>query len=539
VDGNRNGTARSTLCKSWQSFVSPVVSTQLECSLLAVVHNGISNLCRPKGLLKQKAEATRAAVHYNQHFFTKIASSQREELGLSLPQAGSASATPAAATASSTLAAPSTAASTGEDGGNEDTPACPLPTSDFPMGSSPAFFQCVKAILRQLVREWSSEGMLERELCYGPLLAELAAHMPVTTANRNTQRVLIPGCGLGRLPLEIAARGYAAHGNDASYFMLFCSAYIMNKVTKPNSMQVYPWVHETSNHFRPADMLRPVSLPDVAPADMLSVDPTLQITMSSGAFLDTYGGEEHDGKWDSVATSFFLDTAPVALEYMLAIYRLLRPGGVWVNLGPLQYQWATRMSPPAAKEGTEGPWPLLSGLNSSLSEGYERSVELSYLELRHACVAAGFQFLSEATRTCTYGADLNGMAKTVYSAVLFTVRKPEGCVPAESLLPGAAERQGSSGDSVGSSATAAGADLEGTGPERMSRLNISRVVVDGMVGSAGYAGGRATPASDGGAGGGTDTESALGALAEAASATAALQQQPAVDGPDEDCDMVL
>jgi hypothetical protein len=34
------------------------------------------------------------------------------------------------------------------------------------------------------------------------------------------QRVLVPGAGLGRLPLEIASRGYACQGNEFSYYML-------------------------------------------------------------------------------------------------------------------------------------------------------------------------------------------------------------------------------------------------------------------------------------------------------------------------------
>lgn len=32
--------------------------------------------------------------------------------------------------------------------------------------------------------------------------------------------MLVPGAGLGRLPLEIASRGYACQGNEFSYYML-------------------------------------------------------------------------------------------------------------------------------------------------------------------------------------------------------------------------------------------------------------------------------------------------------------------------------
>lgn len=40
------------------------------------------------------------------------------------------------------------------------------------------------------------------------------------TGDGTSQRVLVPGAGLGRLPLEIAARGYSCQGNEFSYFML-------------------------------------------------------------------------------------------------------------------------------------------------------------------------------------------------------------------------------------------------------------------------------------------------------------------------------
>jgi carnosine N-methyltransferase len=41
-----------------------------------------------------------------------------------------------------------------------------------------------------------------------------------------------------------------------------------------------------------------------------------------------------------VITSFFLDTAHNVLEYIETIHQILRPGGLWVNLGPLLYHYA-------------------------------------------------------------------------------------------------------------------------------------------------------------------------------------------------------
>lgn len=41
--------------------------------------------------------------------------------------------------------------------------------------------------------------------------------------------------------------------------------------------------------------------------------------------------------WDCVATCFFIDTAHNVLEYMETIWKILKPGGVWINLG--EWEW--------------------------------------------------------------------------------------------------------------------------------------------------------------------------------------------------------
>lgn len=37
--------------------------------------------------------------------------------------------------------------------------------------------------------------------------------------------------------------------------------------------------------------------------------------------------------WDCVATCFFIDTAHNVLDYIETIWNILKPGGVWINLG--------------------------------------------------------------------------------------------------------------------------------------------------------------------------------------------------------------
>jgi carnosine N-methyltransferase len=62
----------------------------------------------------------------------------------------------------------------------------------------------VRSTLRSFVRDWSDFGKQEREACYSPILEVLGREFP---EERGGKKVLIPGCGLGRLAMEVAAMG--------------------------------------------------------------------------------------------------------------------------------------------------------------------------------------------------------------------------------------------------------------------------------------------------------------------------------------------
>lgn len=110
--------------------------------------------------------------------------------------------------------------------------------------SSPSHYSKVKSTLHQLVRDWSREGQPEREASYGPIITELQRVLPVTASNRNKQRVLVPGCGLGRLLYDLVASGYAAQGNEFSLQMLFTAHVVLNLLTSPECVKVHAFIHD-------------------------------------------------------------------------------------------------------------------------------------------------------------------------------------------------------------------------------------------------------------------------------------------------------
>ena len=75
------------------------------------------------------------------------------------------------------------------------------------------------------------------------------------------------------------------------------------------------------------------------------------------------------------------------------IYRLLRPGGLWINLGPLLYHWVS---------------------GESQDERYDKSVELSWEEVRHLILSYGFEILEERQIETTYSSGAATMLTPVY-----------------------------------------------------------------------------------------------------------------------------
>jgi carnosine N-methyltransferase len=98
------------------------------------------------------------------------------------------------------------------------------------------------AILHSLFREWSKEGLEEREQSFRPLLNQLQLHIPVTANNSYTKKVLVPGSGLGRLPLEIAALGYCCQGNEFSAYMVAPANFVLNQIHESESYTIHPWI---------------------------------------------------------------------------------------------------------------------------------------------------------------------------------------------------------------------------------------------------------------------------------------------------------
>eukprot|EP00904_Undaria_pinnatifida_P012205 jgi/Undpi1/8114/HiC_scaffold_24.g10586.m1 len=257
--------------------------------------------------------------------------------------------------------------------------------------------------LHQCMRDWSQEGEEERRQSYSPVIEELERLCPLNPDLKGTQTVLVPGAGLGRLMLEIVARGYGCAGNEFSYFMLIVSNFILNGVEKAGEFNLSPFIDNRCNTFKIDDMLRTISVPDVCSCTLLEkAGDGCDFSMAAGEWLACY--QDQVATFDAVVTVFFLDTASVVIEYIEAISRLLKEGGVWINFGPLLYHWAQSST-------------------GDTDDRYRRSVELTWEEIRHVCANFDLDIIREERRDAIYNANQRGLMRTVYNGVLCSAVK--------------------------------------------------------------------------------------------------------------------
>lgn len=288
-------------------------------------------------------------------------------------------------------------------------------------------FDRVRLTLLQLAREWSDDGKAERNKTFGPILEALEAEFP---ENRNDINVLVPGCGLGRMVFELVKRGFATQGNEVSYHMLLMLGFMLNRVKMPHSHLFFPYIFKLSHTQKRLFQQRPVSVPDELPMLIFTDDDEHNarvgdlMLMAAGSFVELYGPTglseeaeeaafraENQGKFHAVATCFFLDTAHNVLDYLKAIHHCLRPGGVWVNLGPLLWHYeGDSLSHMVAHGDTHVP---------SIMEG----LELSRDELIQVIEKAGFAIERRSAVSTTYSSDARALGNFVYDAEFWVARR--------------------------------------------------------------------------------------------------------------------
>eukprot|EP00931_Biecheleriopsis_adriatica_P033815 TRINITY_DN19609_c0_g1_i1.p1 TRINITY_DN19609_c0_g1~~TRINITY_DN19609_c0_g1_i1.p1 ORF type:complete len:371 (+),score=60.50 TRINITY_DN19609_c0_g1_i1:110-1222(+) len=245
--------------------------------------------------------------------------------------------------------------------------------------------------LKQFVRDWALEGEKERRMCYTPLIEALCKYLPLPAVWKPEDpwtKVLCPGSGLGRLPFEVSKLGYSAQGNEFSYHMILGSFWALNVCHPSEAWRIFPFATSLANRRGKQDHVIPVMVPDVCPGTVLTDQH--QIGFCAGDFVEVYGRQT--AAWDALLTPFFIDTAKNIYIYIRTIANILKPGGLWTNLGPLLFHYADMPDEP--------------------------SIELSWEEIRPG-ICRYFDIKEERTCNAMYTAHPSGMSRTWYTCIFF------------------------------------------------------------------------------------------------------------------------
>lgn len=189
-------------------------------------------------------------------------------------------------------------------------------------------------------------------------------------------------------------------------FRFLLSPSATNRVNQHTIQPYSHWFsHQKSNNALFRSIAFPDALPRLSPTfhlleeDFLLLQPP-SMTPSPHAFYSSEEITHLDTGYDYIVTLFFIDTSLNVISTIQHIHALLRPGGTWINLGPLLW-----------------------------TAGAQAKVELSLEEVLNVAEGVGFTLeeMEGGERTkevsCEYTADRQAMMRWIYRAEFWVARK--------------------------------------------------------------------------------------------------------------------
>lgn len=222
-------------------------------------------------------------------------------------------------------------------------------SQQFPLDGN--VYDSAAQVIAHLVRDWTTAGTLVRRNLYDWCLQQLDTyHQDRTEASP----VLVPGAGMGRLAYDLCQKGgYVVEANELSPVMATAAHAILERQM---SGIVHPYIMDIlSNEVDSNRRYDAVAFPDTAPKTMMAAAGRLSFTV--GDFVGDYYASQN-AAFGAIVTCFFIDTATNIYEYLDLIQQLLKKGGVWINVGPVQWH-RNALLHPSVDELKE----LISGYN--------------------------------------------------------------------------------------------------------------------------------------------------------------------------------
>lgn len=127
------------------------------------------------------------------------------------------------------------------------------------------------------------------------------------------------------LSANLLCAGYAVDACETDYGSIISYNYLFDTKHTSRALQhtLHPWITQWTHQLNPSARFRPIQFPDVLFAD--------RVRLVDGDFLTQF--QDENASYDALVTLFFIDVSEDVIAFLEEIHRLLKPGGLWINLG--------------------------------------------------------------------------------------------------------------------------------------------------------------------------------------------------------------
>jgi SAM-dependent methyltransferase len=128
--------------------------------------------------------------------------------------------------------------------------------------------------------------------------------------------------------------------NELDYGSILTYHLLTNHTKLLHEHAIQPFVTKWTHQTNPSSRYSTLTVPDHWP--------NKSVKLVEGDFLEMF---PEDGEFDAVVTLFFIDMSDNVVDFLTNIHRLLKPGGLWINLGrrSLSSLLATLILAPSSK----------------------------------------------------------------------------------------------------------------------------------------------------------------------------------------------
>jgi hypothetical protein len=156
------------------------------------------------------------------------------------------------------------------------------------------------------------------------------------------------------------------------------------------------------------------------------------LVMDDKNFTKDFASQEHENRFDVIATCYFVDTAKNLLDYINVIRHILKPGGVWINVGPLLWN-CYENGPGGRREGDvdvdEDQRARQHPLNHSVAAEWDEKLEFSLEEVLIIVEEMGMNVVrNQLVETAGYVMDVESLLQAKYRSAFWIARNGSGQV---------------------------------------------------------------------------------------------------------------